>query len=63
MRGGVSLTAVVTCITRFAFGMNIVVPYNYHNPEHRGRPIIDRADVVVLNGWDQIVTIVSQISN
>ena len=56
--------AVVARTTRFAFGMNIVVPYNYRNPEHRERPVIDRADgMVVPGGWDQIVAIVSQISN
>jgi hypothetical protein len=56
--------AVVARTARFAFGMNIVVPYNYRNSEHRGRPVIDRADgMVVPNGWDQIVAIVSRISN
>ena len=52
--------AVVARTVRFAFGMNIFVPYNYHNPEHHGRPVIDRADgMVVPNGWDQIVAIAS----
>jgi len=38
--------------------MNVVVPYNYRDPEHRGRPVIDRADgMVIPNGWDQIVAI------
>lgn len=56
--------AVVARTMHFALGMNIVVPYNYRNPEHQGRPVIDRADgMVVLNGWDQIVGIVSRISN
>jgi len=56
--------AVVARTARFAFGMHVVVPYDYRNPEHRGRPVIDRADgMVVPNGWDQIVAIVSRISN
>ena len=56
--------AVVARTARFAFGMNVVVPYIYHNPEHWGRPVFDRADgMVVPHGWDQIVAIVSQIYN
>jgi len=56
--------AVVARTARFAFGMNVAVPYNCRDPEHRGRPVIDRADgMVIPNGWDQIVAIVSQISN
>lgn len=43
---------------RFTFGMNIVVQYDARNPEHSGRPVIDRADgTVVPHGWDQIVAI------
>lgn len=49
---------------RFTFGMNIVVQYDARNPEHSGRPVIDRADgTVVPHGWDQIVAIVSRISD
>ena len=51
--------AVVARTARFAFGMHVVVPYNYRNPEHQGRLVIDRADgMVVQGGWDQIVAIV-----
>jgi hypothetical protein len=56
--------AVDARAVRFAFGMDIFVPYNYHDPEHRARPRIDRADgTFVPHGWNQIVAIVSRISH
>jgi hypothetical protein len=56
--------AVVARTARFSFGMNIDVLYNPSNPEHYGRPAIDRANGrLVPHGWDQIVAIVSRISH
>ena len=56
--------AVTARTTRFAFGMGICVRYDYHNPEHRERCVIDRADGrFVSGGWDQIVAMVSRFSN
>jgi len=48
--------AVVARTARWTCGVNIKVPYNDNDREHRGRPLIYGADgTFVPHGWNQIV--------
>lgn len=61
---GSHLNGVVNArAARFSFGMRIIVPHNYNDPEQRGRTVLNQPDGDYVGyAWDQIVPIVCYFS-
>jgi hypothetical protein len=53
--------SVTSRATRFAYGVQIIVPFDANNQSHRGRPIVAGADGVdhVIGFWCEVVPRVS----